>query len=195
MARKTTTVPAKRPAKRGATKPATKVASGAKTKGPVKAAKPQPSAKPVASAKPAASAKPLTRAKPASVSVKGLPNAKPQRAKPHRRAKSMRTAKFALGQIVRHRIYAFRGVVFDIDPVFNNTEDWWLAIPSEIRPRKDQPFYHLLAENDETEYIAYVSEQNLLPDESGIPLRHPQLGDFFVEDDDGRLRAVFMQPN
>ena len=112
-----------------------------------------------------------------------------------RRAKPMRMAKFALGQVVRHRIYAFRGVVFDIDPVFNNTEDWWLAIPAEIRPRKDQPFYHLLAENDETEYIAYVSEQNLLPDESGVPLRHPQLGEFFVEDDDGRLRAVFMQPN
>jgi len=110
-------------------------------------------------------------------------------------ASAVRTAKFALGQVVRHRLYAFRGVVFDIDPVFSNTEDWWLAIPAEIRPVKDQPFYHLLAENDETEYIAYVSEQNLLADDSGAPLRHPQLGEFFVEDDEGRLRAVFMQPN
>lgn len=107
----------------------------------------------------------------------------------------MRKAKFALGQIVRHRVYPFRGVVFDIDPVFNNSEDWWLSIPAEIRPVKDQPYYHLLAENDETEYIAYVSEQNLLPDDSGLPLRHPQLNDFFVEDEDGRLHAVFMQPN
>ena len=107
----------------------------------------------------------------------------------------MRTAKFSLGQVVRHRIYAFRGVVFDIDPVFSNTEDWWLAIPAEIRPVKDQPFYHLLAENEETEYIAYVSEQNLLADDSGLPLRHPQITDFFIEDDEGRLRAVFMQPN
>jgi heat shock protein HspQ len=107
----------------------------------------------------------------------------------------MRKAKFALGQVVRHRFYPFRGVVFDIDPVFSNSEDWWLAIPAEIRPVKDQPYYHLLAENSETEYIAYVSEQNLLPDESGLPLRHPQLGDFFVEEEDGRYRAVFVQPH
>lgn len=106
-----------------------------------------------------------------------------------------RTAKYALGQVVRHRVYAFRGVIFDIDPVFNNTEDWWESIPVEVRPKKDQPFYHLLAENEETEYIAYVSEQNLLPDESGVPLRHPQLTEFFEEDDDGILHAVYVQPN
>src|SRR5262245_18964696 len=112
-----------------------------------------------------------------------------------RKARKMRKAKFALGQVVRHRFYPFRGVVFDIDPVFNNSEDWWLAIPAEIRPVKDQPYYHLLAENAETEYIAYVSEQNLLPDESGQPLRHRQLGDFFIEEEDGRYRAVFLQPH
>ncbi len=110
-------------------------------------------------------------------------------------ASSVRRAKYALGQVVRHRVYAFRGVVFDIDPVFNNTEDWWLAIPAEIRPVKDQPFYHLLAENSETEYIAYVSEQNLLPDDSGEPLRHPQIGDYFIENEDGSYRAVFVQPH
>ena len=76
-----------------------------------------------------------------------------------------RTAKFQIGQIVRHRIFSFRGVMFDIDPEFNNTEEWWLSIPEEVRPHKDQPFYHLLAENSESEYVAYVSEQNLLPDE------------------------------
>lgn len=90
-----------------------------------------------------------------------------------------RTAKFTIGQIVRHRIFPFRGVVFDVDPVFDNTEEWWLAIPEDVRPTKDQPYYHLFAENAETEYIAYVSEQNLLPDESGEPLRHPQIGEFF----------------
>jgi heat shock protein HspQ len=110
-------------------------------------------------------------------------------------ATAVRRAKYALGQVVRHRVYAFRGVVFDIDPVFNNTEDWWLAIPAEIRPVKDQPFYHLLAENEETEYIAYVSEQNLLPDTSGEPLRHPQIGEYFVEDENGHYRAVFIQPH
>lgn len=91
-----------------------------------------------------------------------------------------RVAKFAIGQVVRHRVFPFRGVVFDVDPVFDNTEEWWMAIPEDRRPTKDQPYYHLLAENAESEYIAYVSEQNLLPDESGEPLRHPQLGDFFT---------------
>ena len=76
-----------------------------------------------------------------------------------------RDAKFGIGQVVRHRIFPFRGVIFDVDPVFNNTEEWWLAIPEEIRPTKDQPYYHLFAENDESEYIAYVSEQNLVADE------------------------------
>lgn len=88
-------------------------------------------------------------------------------------------AKFRIGQVVKHRLFPFRGVIFDVDPVFNNTEEWWLSIPEDIRPRKDQPFYHLFAENDETEYVAYVSEQNLLDDGSGEPIRHPQIRDFF----------------
>jgi heat shock protein HspQ len=92
-----------------------------------------------------------------------------------------RTAKFGIGQVVRHRVFPFRGVVFDVDPVFDNTEEWWLAIPEDVRPTKDQPYYHLLAENAESEYIAYVSEQNLLPDESGEPLRHPQISELFGE--------------
>eukprot|EP01025_Chloroclados_australasicus_P056772 TRINITY_DN70633_c0_g1_i1.p2 TRINITY_DN70633_c0_g1~~TRINITY_DN70633_c0_g1_i1.p2 ORF type:complete len:110 (+),score=7.01 TRINITY_DN70633_c0_g1_i1:166-495(+) len=74
----------------------------------------------------------------------------------------MRMAKFTIGQVVRHRIYPFRGVIFDVDPEYGNTDEWYESIPEEIRPDKDQPFYHLFAENEETEYIAYVSEQNLL---------------------------------
>src|SRR5688572_12389917 len=84
-----------------------------------------------------------------------------------------RIAKYGIGQVVQHRVFPFRGIIFDVDPVFDNTEEWWLAIPAEVRPSKDQPFYHLFAENAETEYVAYVSEQNLLPDDSGAPLRHP----------------------
>lgn len=97
----------------------------------------------------------------------------------------MKTAKFRIGQVVRHRLFPFRGVIFDVDPQFNNTEEWYQAIPAEMRPRKDQPFYHLLAENAETEYIAYVSEQNLLPDQSGEPIRHPQLAELFKQRPDG----------
>ena len=87
----------------------------------------------------------------------------------------MKQAKFAIGAIVRHRVYPFRGVIFDVDPVFDNTDEWYEAIPEEIRPRKDQPFYHLYAENDETEYVAYVSEQNLVPDGENGPVRHPDV--------------------
>ena len=96
-----------------------------------------------------------------------------------------RRAKFGIGQIVKHRIFPFRGVIFDIDPVFDNTEEWYQAIPEDIRPSKDQPFYHLLAENAETEYSAYVSEQNLLPDDSGEPLRHSKIDEIFVRAGDG----------
>src|SRR3954452_20389212 len=99
-----------------------------------------------------------------------------------------RVAKFQIGQVVRHRLFPFRGVVFDIDPIFNNTEEWNQSIPAEVRPNKDQPFYHLSAENDETEYIAYVSEQNLLPDDSGEPVRHPQVGQVFEKDTNGGYR-------
>jgi heat shock protein HspQ len=99
-----------------------------------------------------------------------------------------RTAKFQIGQIVRHRIYPFRGVIFDIDPEFNNTDEWYESIPEDRRPRKDQPFYHLFAENAESEYIAYVSEQNLLPDESGEPVRHPQVAEVFEKDESGSYR-------
>jgi len=100
----------------------------------------------------------------------------------------MRSAKFKIGEVVRHRLFPFRGVIFDIDPEFNNTEEWYQSIPAEVRPRKDQPFYHLLAENAETEYIAYVSEQNLLPDTSGEPVRHPQVPEIFERDEKGRYR-------
>ena len=105
----------------------------------------------------------------------------------------MKLAKFQIGQVVRHRIYPFRGVVFDVDPVFNNTEEWWLSIPAEMRPRKDQPFYHLLAENEQTSYVAYVSEQNLLPDETGKPVRHPQVKQLFGTLRDGCYETLFVQ--
>lgn len=100
----------------------------------------------------------------------------------------LRYAKFKIGQVVKHRLFPFRGVIFDIDPVFDNTEEWWLSIPEEIRPHKDQPFYHLFAENAEAEYVAYVSEQNLMPDTSGEPVRHPQVAEEFIVDAKGGYR-------
>ncbi len=96
-----------------------------------------------------------------------------------------RIAKYGIGQVVRHRKYPFRGIIYDVDPVFSNTDEWWLAIPEEVRPHKDQPFYHLFAENADTEYVAYVSEQNLLPDTTGDPIRHPQVDEMFTRAQDG----------
>jgi heat shock protein HspQ len=91
----------------------------------------------------------------------------------------LKQAKFRIGQVVKHRLFPFRGVIFDVDPEFNNTEEWWQSIPEEVRPRKDQPFYHLLAENANTHYVAYVSQQNLLVDDSGDPVGHPDIGSYF----------------
>lgn len=160
-------------------------------------------------AKAAARAKAASKTTAASKVAKAARDAKPRivvKKKPVKTAKSktrirgprnarnhqpVSLARFAVGDVVRHRYYPFRGVIFDIDPVFANTEEWWQAIPQNMRPRKNQPFYHLLAENAETEYIAYVSEQNLLPDTSGAPLRHPQVAEYFIEDEDGRYRPVF----
>ena len=99
-----------------------------------------------------------------------------------------RAARYAIGEVVRHRLFPFRGIIFDVDPVFANTEEWWLSIPAQVRPSKDQPFYHLLAQNAETEYVAYVSEQNLLPDTSGEPIRHPQVKEEFERDRSGGYR-------
>ena len=94
-------------------------------------------------------------------------------------------AKFNIGQVVRHRLFQFRGVVFDVDAEFANTEQWYEAIPIEARPRKDQPFYHLFADNTESQYIAYVSEQNLMLDLSGEPIQHPQIDAVFDRDGAG----------
>ena len=100
-----------------------------------------------------------------------------------------KSATFMIGQVVRHRLFPFRGIIFDVDPVFANTEEWYQSIPAKVRPRKDQPFYHLYAENEATEYVAYVSEQNLLPDETDVPLRHPQVAELFEQTELGFYRV------
>ena len=101
----------------------------------------------------------------------------------------MPLARFAIGEVVRHRIFDFRGVIFDVDPVFANSEEWYEAIPEAIRPSKEQPFYHLLAENADTAYVAYVSQQNLIADESDEPVDHPAIATMFdCEDGHYRLR-------
>jgi len=104
------------------------------------------------------------------------------------RAPLFATARFGIGEVVRHRLFDFRGVIFDVDPVFANSEEWYQSIPEEIRPAKDQPYYHLLAENAESSYIAYVSQQNLLADPDGEPIDHPAISGMFEEFDKGRYQ-------
>ena len=98
------------------------------------------------------------------------------------------SARFGIGEVVRHRLFDFRGVVFDVDPEFANSDEWYDAIPAEIRPRRDQPFYHLLAENSESSYVAYVSQQNLVADESDEPVDHPAIPSMFEGIEDGRYK-------
>jgi len=116
----------------------------------------------------------------------GTPSAGGAHERPAQPETPIAEARFGIGDVVRHRLFPFRGVIFDVDPVFANTEEWWQAIPEEIRPAKDQPFYHLLAENGETAYVAYVSQQNLLPDDSREPVGHPAIGQIFADYRDGR---------
>ena len=92
---------------------------------------------------------------------------------------SVPIARYGIGDMVRHRLLDFRGVVFDVDPEFANSDEWYEAIPESMRPAKDQPFYHLLAENAETSYVAYVSQQNLVRDDEGEPIDHPAIGTLF----------------
>ena len=101
------------------------------------------------------------------------------------------TARFGIGDVVRHKMFDFRGIIFDVDPVFANSDEWYEAIPAPLRPSKDQPFYHLLAENSESSYIAYVSQQNLVPDDSDEPVEHPALAAMFERIDGGgyKLRS------
>ena len=89
-------------------------------------------------------------------------------------------AKFSIGEVVRHRLFEFRGIIYDVDFEFNNSEEWYQSIPKDVRPRKDQPFYHILAENDEITYEAYVSEQNLVLDDRSEPVSHPLVNERFL---------------
>ncbi len=113
-------------------------------------------------------AKPAEKKPVRATEPPALPNAIPTR-----------EAKYQIGQVLKHRLFDFRGVVFDVDPVFANTDEWYEAIPEEVRPTKDQPYYHLFAENERTHYVAYVSEQNLVPDGDDTRISHPDIAKMF----------------
>ncbi len=111
-----------------------------------------------------------------------------ERSAPMAQKIDMPRARFGIGEVVRHRLFDFRGVIFDVDPVFANSDEWYEAIPEDVRPPKDQPFYHLLAENAESSYVAYVSQQNLVPDDSDEPVDHPAIATMFDAREGGRYQ-------
>ena len=104
---------------------------------------------------------------------------------------TIQKAKFSIGDVVKHKHFDFRGVIYDVDFEFNNSEEWYESIPKNVRPRKDQPFYHLLAENEDITYEAYVSEQNLIKDESGDPIKHPLINEIFS----GKKGSSYFKPS
>ena len=104
---------------------------------------------------------------------------------------STNIAKFSIGEVVKHRHFDFRGVIYDVDFEFNNSEEWYQSIPKDVRPRKNQPFYHLLAESNAVTYEAYVSEQNLLIDDSNEPVKHPLIEEIFV----GKKGTSYLKPS
>jgi heat shock protein HspQ len=98
-------------------------------------------------------------------------------------------ARFGIGDIVRHRSLRLSRRDLRRRSVFANSEEWYQAIPEDIRPRKDQPFYHLLAENGREQLHAYVSQQNLLVDDSEEPVDHPEIAGMFDAFAEGRYRV------
>ena len=104
---------------------------------------------------------------------------------------STNIAKFSIGEVVKHRHFDFRGVIYDVDFEFNNSEEWYQSIPKDVRPRKNQPFYHLLAESNDVTYEAYVADQNLLIDDSNEPVKHPLIEEIFV----GKKGTSYLKPS
>ena len=84
--------------------------------------------------------------------------------------------KFSIGQVIHHRLFDYRGVIVDVDPVFSGTEEWYETVALS-KPPKDRPWYHVLV--DGASHQTYVAEKNLEPDVSGKPVNHPLIGEFF----------------
>lgn len=96
-------------------------------------------------------------------------------------------AEFAVGDVVHHRRFGYRGVVVDVDPQFMGTEEWY-QVMARSRPPRDKPWYHVLV--DGTDSRTYVAERHLEPDSSDEPISHPELEDFLERDRDGRYHSV-----
>ena len=92
------------------------------------------------------------------------------------------TCKFAIGQLVHHRLFDYRGVIADVDATFQGTDEWYEQV-ARSRPPKDKPWYHVLV--DDAEHMTYVAERNLEPDQRSDPIEHPLIDHFFSDFENG----------
>ncbi len=92
-------------------------------------------------------------------------------------------AGFSVGDVVEHRLFGYRGVIVDVDPTFQLSDEWYEEV-ARSRPPKDSPWYHVLVQDSDA--ARYVAEQNLALDPSGQPVRNAALRDFFDDFVQGR---------
>ncbi len=98
----------------------------------------------------------------------------------------VKNARFGIGQLVHHRLFGYRGVVYDVDPVFSGADEWYEQM-AKSRPPKDRPWYRVLVHGSVHE--TYVAERNLEPDESDEPILHPLIDAVFDGFRDGLYRT------
>ena len=96
---------------------------------------------------------------------------------------SQSRARFAVGELVHHRLFDYRGVVFDVDPTFQGDDEWYEQV-ARSRPPRDRPWYHVLPHG--ASHTTYVAERNLEPDEVGSAVEHPLVAELFDELREGR---------
>ena len=96
-------------------------------------------------------------------------------------------AEFFVGELIHHRLFDYRGVIVDVDRGFQGTEEWYETV-AKSRPPKDKPWYHVLVH--ESGHSTYVAERHLEADDSGEPITHPMLEQFFSRFDDGRYIRI-----
>jgi heat shock protein HspQ len=99
-------------------------------------------------------------------------------------------AKFSVGQVIHHRLFGYRGVIADVDPIFSASEGWYETM-ARSRPPKDRPWYHVLVHG--ADHLTYVAERNLENDLTGEPIKHPLVDEYFDSFSEGHYTLKKLQ--
>ncbi len=94
-----------------------------------------------------------------------------------------KNASFYIGQVIKHQKYGYRGVIFDVDPIFSSSDEWYQMM-AKSKPPKDRPWYHVLV--DCGSHTTYVAERHLAADNEGAPISHPLVNQYFSKFKDGQ---------